>query len=129
MSDPNPELNKWFGELQKLPAEVHLLCPRVRDDDLENYKLLNDDKSNITVEEKKSRISDGMQRIEITYWNTLIFGYDKREAGKWLEDFTTRLEHCLKNCPDCVFNWHMKRKIHLQKFNEHVGTDRLRDQG
>jgi len=61
-------------------------------------------------------------RIEITYWNSLIFGYDKKDAGKWLETFRDRLNRCLKHCGGCVLNWHMKRRAHLDKFAEYVET-------
>jgi senataxin len=122
MSDHNDELAKWYEELQKIPTEAHLLCPRIGDEDNENYKTLDDPDSELSLDEKKARIEDGTKRIEITYWNTLIFGFDKRDAGKWLEDFTLRLEECLKCCSECVFNWHLKRKPHLQKFSEYAHT-------
>lgn len=118
MADINEVLGKWYEEFQQIPAEVHLLCPRISDDDDENYKSLDDPDSKISTEEKQSRIEGSKKRIEITYWNSLIFGFDKQEAGKWLEDFTGRLENCLKYCPECVLNWHMKRKYHLQMFSE-----------
>ncbi|VUC33204.1 unnamed protein product [Clonostachys rosea] len=123
MSDLNEELAKWFEELQKIPQEHHLLCPRISDEDGENYKTLEDPHSEISVEEKRKRIQDGDKRIEITYWNSLIFGFDKSDAGKWLEDFTSRLESYLKHCSDCVLSWHMKRKAHLQKFAERWNED------
>lgn len=112
------ELGKWFEELQKIPESTHLLCPRIDDDDNENYRILDDPDSQITLEEKKDRIEKGNKRIEITYWNSLIFGFDKKEAGKWLEKFTTRLEESLRSCSECVLNWHMKRQANLQKFSE-----------
>ncbi|KAH6607189.1 helicase sen1, partial [Trichoderma cornu-damae] len=118
MADINEVLGKWYEELQQIPSEVHLLCPRIGDDDDENYKSLDDPYSKISTEEKQSRIQKSKQRIEITYWNSLIFGFNKQDAGKWLEEFTERLENCLKYCPECVLNWHMKRKHHLQMFSE-----------
>ncbi len=112
------ELGKWFEELQKIPEGTHLLCPRIDDDDTENYRILLDPDSQISLDEKKDRIEQGNKRIEITYWNSLIFGFDKKEAGKWLQQFTTRLEESLRSCSECVLNWHMKRQAHLQKFAE-----------
>ncbi|PTB45036.1 hypothetical protein M441DRAFT_129272 [Trichoderma asperellum CBS 433.97] len=123
MADINEVLGKWYEEFQQIPAEVHLLCPRISDEDDENYKNLDDPDSRISTEEKNSRIQKSKERIEITYWNSLIFGFDKEEAGKWLQDFTLRLENCLKYCPECVLNWHMKRKHHLQMFSERWNED------
>ena len=34
------ELGKWFEELQKIPEGTHLLCPRIDDDDEENYRIV-----------------------------------------------------------------------------------------
>ncbi|KAF5138266.1 Helicase SEN1 [Metarhizium anisopliae] len=118
MSDLNEELAKWYEELQKLPHDCHLLCPKIDSDDRENYKTFDDPESQITVEDKKQRIEDGHHRIEITYWNSLIFGFDKSEAGKWAEEFKDRLEHVLRSCSECVLNWHMQRQVYLQRFSE-----------
>jgi senataxin len=118
MSELNEVLATWFEKLQDIPSEHHLLCPKISDEDSENYRALNDPNSEITIEEKQKRIEDGERRIEITYWNSLIFGFDKKDAGKWLEDFTGRVERCLKFCSDCVLNWHMKRRAHLNKYAE-----------
>ncbi|RDA87378.1 hypothetical protein CP532_6981 [Ophiocordyceps camponoti-leonardi (nom. inval.)] len=125
MSEFNELLNKWFEELQKIPTDYHLLCPKISDNDEENYRTLDDPTSKITLAEKKKRIEDGQARIEITYWNSLIFGFDKQEAGKWLDDYTSRLQNCLKECPDCVFNWHSNRKASLQKFSERWSEDSM----
>lgn len=124
MSDLNEELAGWYEEYQKFPTECHLLCPKIGPEDHENYKTFDDPDSLISVEEKKQRIEDGNRRIEVTYWNSLIFGFDKKDAGKWLEDFKDRLETCLKDCSDCVLNWHMQRPFYVQKFSEYV--DNLR---
>lgn len=120
MTDFNEDLGRWFEELQKLSPEHHLLCAKISNEDDENYKLLNDPESKISLAEKKSRIKDGKWRLEVTYWNSLIFGFDKKDAGKWLEQFSKRLDDCLKQCSDCVLNWHMQRRAHLQKFSEYV---------
>lgn len=118
MAAVNEELTEWYEKFQKIPFECHLLCPRTNDDDEEDYKSSNDPHSQITVDEKNTRIQQGEERLEITYWNSLIFGFDKQDAGKWLDEFKTRLEGSLKYCADCVLNWHMKRKYMLQQFSE-----------
>ncbi|KAH6888116.1 SEN1 N terminal-domain-containing protein [Thelonectria olida] len=123
--DIEKELEKWYEELREFPVENHLLCPRTSEDDDENYKTLDDPGSNISIEEKKQRIEQGQKRIEVTYWNSLIFGFDKSIAGQWLEDFTKRLEDCLRLCSDCVLNWHMKRRARLQKFAERWNEEAL----
>lgn len=118
MAELNDELAKWYEELGKFPVENHLLCPRISNEDDENYKILDDPESKISVQEKQDRIKKGTERIEITYWNSLIFGFDKKDAGKWLDDFSKRLEECLQLCSDCVLNWHIKRRAHVEKIAE-----------
>ncbi|KAM3503525.1 hypothetical protein MY11210_008680 [Beauveria gryllotalpidicola] len=112
------ELGKWFDKFQAIPPETHLLCPKISDDDAENYRSLEDPDSTITREEKEKRIEAGNSRINITYWNSLIFGFEKKDAGKWLEEFSKRLDGSLKACSECVLNWHMRRKPQMQKFLE-----------
>ncbi len=114
------ELGKWFDEFQAIPPERHLLCPRISDDDGENYRSLDDPDSTITREEKEKRIAAGNSRIDITYWNSLIFGFDRKDAVKWLGEFTKRFDASLKSCSECVLNWHMRRKPQIQNFLEYV---------
>ncbi|XWX02251.1 hypothetical protein V2A60_010286 [Cordyceps javanica] len=117
------QLGKWFDEFQKIPDETHLLCPKISDEDGENYRSLDEPGSAITREEKEKRIEDGNSRINITYWNSLIFGFDEKDGGKWLKDFSNRLDSSLKSCSECVLNWHMRRKPQMQKFLEHWDED------
>lgn len=120
MTEINDELAEWFEEVQKLSPECHLLCAKLSNEDGENYRILDDPEAQISPEEKKKRIEDGDRRVEITYWNSLIFGFDKKAAGKWLDEFQTRLTDCLRHCPDCALHWHMKRRAQLRKFSELV---------
>lgn len=108
---------KKYGELQEIPKDLHLLCPKVSKDDEEDYRRPRDD-STLSLSERKQRIQDGDSRVELTYWNSLVLGFDRKEAGKWGEEFRNRLDETLKLCPECVLNWHMKRQMNLQKFAE-----------
>ncbi|KAJ4005069.1 DEAD-box type RNA helicase [Fusarium irregulare] len=123
----NEELSQWYDKIQTFDDECHLLCPRVSDEDGEIYRIQDDPDSTITPEEKTKRIEQGRERLEITYWNCLIFGYDRSSQGKWGEQLEERLNACLKHCSDCVYNWHMERRALLQQFqdrwNEEVVAD------
>ncbi|RGP62673.1 hypothetical protein FLONG3_10166 [Fusarium longipes] len=125
--DLNEELVQWYEKIQAFDNECHLLCPRVNDEDNENYKIQNDPESAISQEEKTKRIEQGRERLEVTYWNCLIFGFDQTSQGKWGAQLGERLNACLKLCADCVYNWHMNRRVLLQQFqdrwNEEVVTD------
>ncbi|EXK99001.1 hypothetical protein FOQG_01697 [Fusarium oxysporum f. sp. raphani 54005] len=116
--DLHEQLSQWYEKIQCFDEECHLLCPRINDEDNENYKLVDDPDSSITQEEKNSRIKAGKERLEVTYWNCLIFGFDQSSQGKWGEQLSERLNGCLKHCADCVYNWHMQRRELLQQFQE-----------
>lgn len=111
-------LQKWFNEWLLIPQEAHMLCPRISNDDDEDYNSPTTPNSGISAEEKKKRIVDGDKRIEITYWVSVIFGYDEKLAGKSLTDYATRLTDVLESCSDCVRNWHRMRQHYLQSFLE-----------
>lgn len=118
MADLQTQLAQWYEKLQALPSDVHLLCPRLNDDDNENYQDLHDPGSEIDAEERRKRIKDGEERLVITYWNSLVLGFDRRDAGQWADDLENRLNACLQNCADCVLNWHMQRKKLMHQFAE-----------
>lgn len=106
-----------YDGLQNIPDGSHWLCAKISDDDDEDYRRFNEE-SNLSASEKKRRIKDGESRTELTYWNSLVLGYDRKTAGQWGEEFRNKLDTTLKHCADCVLNWHMKRRLHLQKFAE-----------
>ncbi|KAM0342341.1 hypothetical protein ACHAPQ_000069 [Fusarium lateritium] len=116
--DIDEELSQWYEKIQSFDNECHLLCPRLGEDDNENYRVLEDPDSAITQDQKRNRIQQGQERVKITYWNCLIFGFDKENQGKWGEELGSRLNACLQSCADCVYNWHMNRRALLQQFQE-----------
>lgn len=118
MHEIDEELAKRYAELQEIPPDVHLLCPKTSEDDEEDYRKVNDPDSSLPPAEKQKRIQDGEKRVELTYWNSLILGFDKKAAGKWGEEFRERLDNALRHCSDCVLNWHMKRQEQLHRFSE-----------
>lgn len=113
-------IGSWHDKLEQIPLQVHLLCPKLSDDDVENYDDIDDLETGIDREEKKKRIEDGSNRLRITYWNSLILGYDPDKAGVWLQHFVERIQFCLNSCEKCVLNWHMYRKKYLSEFAEYV---------
>lgn len=118
MDTLHEELGKRYAELQEIPSSIHLLCAKISEDDEEDYRRLSGTESKLSVDEKRKRIQDAEYRTEVTYWNSLVFGFDRKTAGKWGDEFRNRLDTTLKHCADCVLNWHMKRKVYLQKFAE-----------
>ena len=114
----NEQLEQWFDKYSRIPEEAHLLCPRINAEDDEDYNNVSAPSSNISQKEKALRVEEGDKRIEITYWLTVVFGYDEKEAGQFLHDYASRLSDTLETCADCVRNWHRMRQHFLQEFLE-----------
>jgi senataxin len=110
-------LGHWYAQFEAIDENVHLVCPRVNDDDDEDYSTLDDAGSHISREEKERRLGQGMERIKITYWTALILGYDARKTGDWLPTFESRLNKVLGTCDKCVINWHMHRSKYLAEYS------------
>ncbi|TDZ34209.1 Helicase SEN1 [Colletotrichum spinosum] len=111
-------LEENFGKFSRIPAEVHLLCPKVDEEDFEDYEDLTTDGDDVSVEQKKKRVEEGKKRLDIVYWTSLLLAYGKDKAGVWLTEWGNRMALNLHNCDKCVLNWHMHRKQYLRTFAE-----------
>lgn len=106
---------QWAG----LPEELHLLCPKISDEDEEDYSDPGPQTiTGITLEEKQKRMQDFEQRTELTYDLSLLLGISKEQSGGWIEQWTERIEKFLTNCDACILGYHMHRKVFLKKLLE-----------
>ncbi|GKT62479.1 helicase Sen1 [Colletotrichum tofieldiae] len=111
-------LEESYRKFTHIPPDLHLLCPKVDEDDFEDYDDLNTAGESITALEKKERVEQWKERLDIAYWTSLLLAYGKDKAGIWLEQWGTRMAINLHNCDKCVLNWHMHRKKYIQVFSE-----------
>nr|XP_036589021.1 helicase sen1 [Colletotrichum truncatum]KAF6800663.1 helicase sen1 [Colletotrichum truncatum] len=111
-------LEENFRKFGQIPPDVHLLCPKVHEDDFEDYDDLESPGEEITALEKKERVEDWKKRLDIAYWTSLLLAYGKDKAGVWLVEWGNRMAINLHNCDKCVLNWHMYRKKYLRIFSE-----------
>ncbi|OLN96534.1 Helicase SEN1 [Colletotrichum chlorophyti] len=111
-------LEENFRKFQKIPPDVHLLCPKVDEDDFEDYDDIESPGEAITAAEKEERVEQWKQRLDTAYWCCLLLAYGKDKAGIWLEQWGNRMAINLHNCDKCVLNWHLNRKKYLQIFAE-----------
>ncbi|KAH8662064.1 SEN1 N terminal-domain-containing protein [Xylariales sp. PMI_506] len=100
-----------------IPQDVHLLCPKVGEDDDEDYDDL-DEPGAIGVDEKKKRLQDHKNRVALVYRSSLIFGFPEEDAGGLQDTFRTRTGAFLTSCAPCVRNWHRNRKPFLKHLSE-----------
>ncbi|KAM0812914.1 putative SEN1 N terminal-domain-containing protein [Seiridium cardinale] len=100
-----------------LPVEAHLLCPKVSEEDDEDYEDTAEP-GDIGVEEKARRIQDFKRRVGIVYQTSLIFGFEEENAALQLQEFRTRTNGFLTVCSQCVRTWHRHRKPFLKHLSE-----------
>lgn len=105
---------QWIG----LPEKPHLLCPKVEDEDEEDYQSPGPPTTNITAAEKQQRIQDAQHRKELTYDLALLLGISKEQSGGWLDRWQERTELFLTKCDGCISAYHMYRKTFIKKLRE-----------
>ncbi|EPE08021.1 dna-binding protein smubp-2 [Ophiostoma piceae UAMH 11346] len=107
------EIISSHQELERIPPEAHLFCPRTSDDDVEDYDdpaYLSPDLTPETRERRQKLIDDGRRRLQLTSWASLILGISAEQADRWLGDWISRTETFLVKCDSCIRAWHMERK-------------------
>lgn len=105
----------WYKKFEAIPDDGrHLLCPKLSDDDDEDYDDLTESSEEVSLEEKKQRVEDGNDRLDVTYWNCLLMAYGHDGGGEFLRQWNKRVEQNLHSCDKCVTNWHMNRKKYLR---------------
>ncbi|KAI1875942.1 uncharacterized protein JN550_001438 [Neoarthrinium moseri] len=100
-----------------LPPEVHLLCPKVSEDDEEDYEDLSDP-GEIGVAEKLQRLQDFRDRVGVVYQSSLIFGFEEGTAGDLQKTFSLRVGSLLQSCSHCARTWHRNRRPFLKTLAE-----------
>jgi senataxin len=61
-------LMNYHQKLEQTPQELHLFCPRVNDDDFEDYENLDEPGTDVTVEQRKTEDC----RLEIETGNSIL---------------------------------------------------------
>ncbi len=101
-------------EMERIPPEVHLFCPRTSDDDLDDYEEAPDDGDGGSTQgpdgARQALIDDGRRRLQLTSWASLILGIGREQADRWLGTWVQRTETFLVKCDPCIRAWHMERK-------------------
>ncbi|CAI4211099.1 unnamed protein product [Parascedosporium putredinis] len=120
----NEVVSEWFTKFRAIPADVHILCPKISDDDVEDYAAPSDTDEG---EKRKKRVEEGEERIATVYWTSLLLAMPKAKTEQCMEEFGNRLSGALRKCDKCVMNWHMKRKAFLSKFQEDYNEEAVRE--
>lgn len=109
-----------YMEWADFPRGPHFFCPKVDDEDDEDYNSPGPPTTDITPEEKRKRIKDAESRRDVTYELSLMLGIARDTVGDWYNDWDTRVEACLTSCDKCILTYHMHRKAFLKGLREYV---------
>lgn len=101
-----------------LPTEAHLLCPKISEEDEEDYDDV-EEPGEVGVEEKLRRLQDFRRRVGVVYQTSLIFGFEEENAAPQLKEFRVRTNGFLTICSQCVRTWHRNRKPFLKHLSEY----------
>lgn len=112
-------LEKTYEELRSIPTERHMCCPKISEDDDEDYDDL-ESPGEISVAVKEQRIADGNKRLYLLYDCSLILGLPAGSAPILSDEFSKRSNAFLKACASCVRNWHRGRRPFLKRMSEYV---------
>lgn len=107
-----------YDEWKHLGSVKHLLCPKIDDEDQEDYDSPGPPITDITAEQKEQRIQDAQHRKDLTYELTLLLGITRHMSGGWIEVWTEGIERNLTKCDACILYYHMHRKAFLKKLRE-----------
>jgi senataxin len=108
-----------------ISTEVHLLCPKISEDDDEDYEDI-DEPGSIGIAKKLERIEEHKTRVAIVYRSSLIFGFPEDGAAYQQREFRSRTGGFLQACAHCVRSWHRYRKAFLEHLSEYVDPPLLR---
>jgi len=126
------EIIRSHQDLEKIPPKLHLFCPKVHEDDDEDYAAADEPGHAITIQEKQARIADAKDRLQKASWTSLILGIKEEQASRWRPEWIAQTEVFLTKCDNCVRNWHMSRKAlrnRLLKYNSRTLSFCLRANG
>lgn len=110
-------IQKAFDDLRAIPTDLHLCCPKVSEEDEEDYSD-PDSPGGVGVAEKRQRIQKSLDRQEVLYDCALILGLQQDAESTYLAEFRGRAEAVLGNCSGCIRNWHKGRKPFLKRLSQ-----------
>ncbi|KAK3987457.1 putative helicase [Cladorrhinum sp. PSN332] len=117
---------EWHHEWEDFPPDAHLCCPKVNDEDDNDYSELDDCYGDeITTQEKKARLAQFEHRLKVTYNLSLLMGLSPERSSNWMEEWAERVESCLCRCDGCVRNWHRGREQFVKGLPEHLESDQI----
>ncbi|KAJ9635465.1 DEAD-box type RNA helicase [Coniosporium tulheliwenetii] len=126
------ELAQKLQQLQSLPEDLHLFCPRTGPDDNSCYfdedlygRLDNEDA--VTRNKRLNAVKDAEQRKKLVLECMQILAYDGSDAAKFKEWLTARLDAQMACCDVCIRIYHRARAELKADLEADYGEDVVAD--
>ncbi|KAK4229582.1 putative helicase [Podospora fimiseda] len=117
---------EWHQEWEEFPPDAHLCCPKVHDEDDNDYSQFDDPYGDdITTTEKRLRVEQYKHRLSVTYDLSLLMGIPQDRASTWLHEWKDKVESFLQRCDDCIRNWHRGREQFVKRLNTLLAQDQI----
>lgn len=102
----------------ELTEGQHMLCPKIGDDDDEDYVAYTLPVTAATIEDKANRTYWANKRVEQTYDASMLLGLSRSVTGDWVDKFVKGIEYWLTKCDTCILYYHMHRRKFLKRLRE-----------
>ena len=106
-------------EVQQLPSQLHIFCPRQDDDDLDRYEDNDADQDaeldkSLEQQQRRQRIQDAISRRETVFSCLSIFSFEGDEAVPHQEALKSRLDAQLQQCDICIREYYKGKRAFLE---------------
>ena len=120
-----PSLTPTSRELQQLPPELHLLCPRSSPDDADRYDedIEGIDLAEIEGPGRSKRVKDARARRNKFMSSLQLLAYDGSESEQYQRYIWERIDEALGNCDICIRNYYVARMHFLSSLREEYEED------
>ena len=113
-------LTHILRELQQLPPELHLLCPRGSSDDPDRY---DEDIEGVPLADidgpgRSRKIKDARARRDKFMSSLQLLAYDGSESEQYQRYIWERIDEALGNCDICIRNYYVARMHFLTSLRE-----------
>lgn len=109
-----------YRELQTLPSEVHILCPRQNDDDHARYDDENEQhESGKSVAELVSEAQDRREKF-LSCMRILAYNEEVEEIKKWIWH---KIDDSLEKCDLCIKQYYMGRIWFMEQLKENYDEE------
>ena len=115
-------------DFKRLPADLHILCPRYGDDDQDRYEDdIENTESKSTNQDRSSRIRDTKVRRKKFIDCLQLLAYDGSESSQYQKYIWDRIDDALGRCDICIRNYYVARLEFLARLREEYDEEDIKN--